>query len=567
MSLYFYINKNLMFDFLGRNIIAPDPIVRDIKRYRTLGTVSDHFLFVTHKKLNRKSREQGIAEPEYVYPVTLELAAQDNDGQALLVSMGETGLEYTLSRMAEYNPERHIGAYLIGEIPLSRVDKIYFDTQDEQDMFSRPSPDYWYPVNKYALLPEDFTENFSIAPEEDKLIAASGLAPDEILSSIRKREKQRAAVLNFINGTQKWQYGKYVFNIDASLQQLLGMKDEEIAPVLPHYQESRDQDNVEYICLVNESSEKSAEFNQQIFDHIQDALTVQPYNNQKQPEQIIDILNGLCERITAECKTPAEQNIIRRSIVEIEKLISDSSNKGPEEIMAGIPEPVDVLKALLFVAKNPNRYELFMEALEAYHADLLTKRRAAVLWGSLNGLYGMPGEDYNKDNQELWQFIEGMVYNREADIAPSLVVNLPDVVIKQGKVLGITLKEERIVTAAEIREYILSLPKERLTENLYSKLMEAAEIEAGSKKKAENKGYAHCIASIALPEIKTGDELNAGVRKVLEQLLKDCKNPVSNKEKLFSDYIADEKKFAYVFDIDPEYWKRAFRAALEKKNA
>ena len=88
-----------MFDFLGRNIIAPDPIVKDIKRYRTIGTASDFFLFVTHKKLNRKSREQGIAEPEFVYPVTLELSeVQDTDGQAIMVSSGENGLKYTLKK-------------------------------------------------------------------------------------------------------------------------------------------------------------------------------------------------------------------------------------------------------------------------------------------------------------------------------------------------------------------------------------------------------------------------------------------------------------------------------------
>ena len=136
MKFYFYTNKNVLFDFLGRNIIAPDPIVKDIKRFRTIATASDFFLFITHKKLDRKSREQGIAEPEFVYPVTLELTeVQENDGRAVLVSKSETALDYILAPLSEYDAEKHIGAYLIGEIPLSRVEKIYFDTQDDQDMF------------------------------------------------------------------------------------------------------------------------------------------------------------------------------------------------------------------------------------------------------------------------------------------------------------------------------------------------------------------------------------------------------------------------------------------------
>ncbi len=568
MKFFLYINKNILFDFLGRNIIAPDLIVRDIKRYRTIGTASDYFLFATHMKLDRKSREHGIAEPEFVYPVTLELSEiQENDGKAILVSKGDAGLEYTLDKLCDYDEEKHIGAYLIGEIPLSRVDKIFFDTQDEQDMFSRPSPDYWYPINKYDLLPEGFSDELSIELDEQRILDASGLTSEEIISGFRNREKQRAAILNFINGTCKWQYDRYIFDIDGRMQELLGLRDEDIEAVLPHYTEVKDKDNVEYIYLVNEIPEKSTEFNQTIYNIIRDVLVEQPYNNQKQTELITDILNMLCERITTECKTLAESNIVRQSIVEIEKLIADSSNKGPEEIMADIPEVIDVLKALLFVAKNPNRYDMFLESLGAYHADLITKRRAAVLWGYFNGLNGMPGEDFNKDNQLLWHFIEATVFNQEKIIVPSLAITEPKVSLEKGAVLGIALKEERIITAGEIRKAILATPRKKLTGTFYSKLLEAAEVEAGSKKKAENKGYAHSVASIDLQEIKKDSELNADIRKALEQLVKDCKKTVPNKDRLFADYVEKESKFALVFDMDPDYWKKTFKPNSKKNNA
>ena len=568
MKFYFYTNKNVMFDFLGRNIIAPDTIVKDIKRYRTIATSSDYFLFVTHKKLNRKSREQGIAEPEFVYPVTLELSdTQENDGQAILVGKNGDDLEYTLTKLSDYDAEKHIGAYLLGEIPLSRVEKIYFDTQDDQDMFSRPSPDYWYPVDKYALLPEEFSEEFSLETDGQELMEASGMAAEDIINGFRIREKQRAAILNFINGTSKWQYDRYLFNMDSNLQQLFDLKDEDLAVVLPHYAEVRGKDNEERICLVNEMSEQSAEPNQKIYSHICDALTEQPYNNQKQSELVTEILRSLCEKITAECESAEESDIVRRTIAEIEKLISDSSNKGPEEILTGIPEQVDVLKALLFVAKNPNRYGLFLESLDAYHADLITKRRAAVLWGALNGLYGMPGENFNKDNQKLWQFIEATVFNQATGITPSLAITTPKISLDEGVVLGITLKEERIVTAGEIREAVLATQKEKLSETFYSKLLEAAEVEAGSKKKAEDKGYAHRVASVDIPAINKGDELNTDIRKMLEQLVKDCKTSVPNKERLFADYVESGSKFAFVFDMDQDYWKRLSKIISEEKNA
>ena len=569
MTFYFYTNKNIMFDFLARNMIAPDAVIRDIKRYRTISTASDYYLFVTHKKLDRKSREHGIGEPEFVYPVTLEIAElPEEDALAILVSRDETGLNYTLKALSRYDVEKHIGAYLIGEIPLSRVEKIYFDTQDDQDMFSRPSPDYWYPANKYALLPDDFTEELFLEPENDKLIEANCAAVEDVLSGIRRREKKRAAVLNFVNGTQHWRYDRYSFNMDSSLQQLLDdLQDGSISSILPHYEESKGKDNVEPLCLVDESLEKTSEINQIIYDHICDALSEQPYSSSKQPEQLIQILNTICEQITLECQTPPEKAIVRQTLTEIENLISDVSAKGPEEIMANIPEAIDSLKALLFVAKNPNRYDLFLEALEVYHADQITKRRAAVLWGLLNGLYGMPGEGFNKDNQQLWQFIEAFVYDREKHTTPSLAIISPKITLENGDVLGIPLKEERIVTASEIREAILSMPKERLTKAFYSKILEASEVEAGSKKKAVNKGYAHCVASISLSEIKEGEVLDSNLRKLLEQLLKDCKTPVPNKEKLFVDYVENEEKFAFVFSMDPEYWKKAYIKVLGKKNA
>lgn len=568
MKFYFYTNKNIMFDFLGRNIIAPDTVVRDIKQYRTIATASDYFLFVTHMRLDRRSREQGIGETDFVYPVALELSdLQADDGQAVLVSKTKSGIEYTLKKLSEYDPKTCIGAYLIGEIPLSRIEKIYFDTQDDQDMFSRPSPDYWYPTNKYGLLPEDFSEKLTLKLDEERILEASGLSVDDMIKCFREREKHRAAILNLINGTKKWQHDQYLFNIDDRMQKLLGLKDKDISTALPHYVKVKDKGIVEYLCLAGETQEHSQEFNQKIYNHIWTTLVLQAYNNQKQPELIVEILHSLRNKIVAECKSKKEATIIQQLIGEIEKLISDSTNKSPEEIMASIPEPIDVLKALMFVVKNPNRYDLFLEALDAYHADQLTKRRAAILWGALNGLYGMPGENHNKDNQQLWQFIEAFVLEKASRMQPSLSVKMPNVRLEKKTVLGITLEEERIITAEEIRRTILDIPKEKIPNIVYSKLLEAAEIDAGSKKKAENRGYTHIVASIDLPQIKKGDILNASKKKILEQLIKDCKNPVPNREKLFVDYVEDQGKFVSVFDRDPDFWKKMIKTAPEKKNA
>ena len=566
MKLYIYINKNILFDFLSRNIIAPDCVVKDLKGYRTISTASDYFLFATHKKLDRKSREKGIGEPDFVCPITLELSdLGEADGQAVLVSEKNGELEYSLSKLSEYDENKHIGAYLIGEIPISRVQKIYFDTKEDQDAFYRPSPDYWYPTDKYDLLPEDFNEEFSVELEGGKVLASSALSKDEIISYISAREKHRAGLLNFLDGTKKWQYGKYIFNIDSSMQQLIGLADSDVGAILPHYIEEKGRDNLESICLIGDNKGEQSNVNQIIYNTISDILISQPYNTQKQPDYIANILENISTKIAADIESQDEASCACKCVDEIREMVLDTSKKLPDEILSSVPESMDVLKALLFVVKNPNRYDIFINSLDAYHADVLTKRRAMILWGMLNGLCGMPGENFNKDNQELWQFIEAFVLKNNSDDKVSLTAEEPDIKLKSSKVLGIQLKEERIVTAAEVRELILANRETEFSSEFYSKLHEAAVMELGSKKKAENKGYTHIIASVGLAEIKPGMEINSSMKKDLEQLLKDCKSPVPNKEKLFTDYVVDEKKFEQVFRIDQAYWKKVYTVLSEKK--
>ena len=54
---------------------------------------------------------------------------------------------------------------------------------------------------------------------------------------------------------------------------------------------------------------------------------------------------------------------------------------------------------------------------------------------------------------------------------------------------------------------------------------------------------------------------------MLEQLVKDCKTSVPNKERLFADYVESGSKFAFVFDMDQDYWKRLSKIISEEKNA
>lgn len=566
MEYYLYINKNLLFDFLSRNIIAPDSIVMDIKRYRTISTKIPDFLFITHLKLDRKYREQGIAEPEFVCPVTLKIRdLVDEDREGIFVTKQEDGFEYTKGDIKEYNSETMLGMYIYGEIPLSRISKIYFDSQDDLDMFSRPSPDYWYPTNKFSILPAEFTEVIDFEPEEEKIVQASDIKPEKVIEGIRLRERHRAAILNMINATRKWKIGRYVYNVDKELCELLGVKENLIVEYMPHFVEVNKKGDQENIVLINSpsDSEDYKDNNQKIFNIVYHCLANQGRNIKKQDEDVIAVIDTIEMGIEKICKDNEKKNI-QNIFYDIKGLVFNNIEKSPEEIVAQIPKRFDVLKAFLFVVKNSNKYEMFIESMSAYHVDQFTRRRAAVLWGAWNGLYGMPGEDFNKDNQDLWQFIEWKVWDVEKN-KPSFGVAHPEDKISNGRLYHIPLTEDKIITAEDVQAAIIATPREKLNVKFYNQLLNVAEMECGSKRKAMNKGYAHSVASQSI-EIKKGDELNINIRKVLETLLKDCKHPVPNKEKLFHDYVEDITKFRVAFDMDPTYWKNTLKMIPENKD-
>lgn len=577
MGLYFYTSLNVMFEYLERNLIAPEGIVHDPHGYRTVGTAAD-CLFVTHHRLNRDARMQGVG-PGFEYPITIAISdPQDADGLAILVKTGPSGEQYLAAPLSEYDEASCVGAYLIGEIPWSRVEKVYYDTAEERTRFLRPSADYWYPTDRYDILPDAFTEEWSFTPDTVALRTAlqdAGVDLDAMQQRICDRERMRAGVLGAVNGTSPWEMGEYRFNIDPVIQTLLGLDNAAINAVLPHYtacvskpETMASTDLVlfgrngaecadEQSAAAQPTEKVACSINQQIYDIIVRAFRGTQLNHHRTPAEMTTTLHEIEEMFTAVSADVQGRTFVYTGIAAITALITGAASRTPEEIMATCPVGVNVLGALLYVAKNPNSYEDLIRSFDVYHVDQQTRRRAMVLWGELNGLYGIPGVGCNKDNRALWQFIESYVAET-SDAQITLSVSRADVTIQDGRVLGASLWERQNITAEDIRQAILSTSKERLDDRFYEKLLDAAT----ARKKGKKKDYLIHAASVHLPEIKRGDELTDDILRRLRQLIDDGKdkNAVPNRERLFEDYVQDAKVFAGVYEVDPEYWRSAFAA-------
>lgn len=556
MIVYLYSNKNAVFNYLSRNLIACDSVVKEIKEYRTIATKSEHFIFVTHKKLCRRSREDGIVFPEEVCPLALKIEFDNNLNEKLqivLLQKIDGVYRCVLGSWNKYDANTHLGAFIIGEIPLSCVSQYWFDSADEMDSFYRPSQDYWYPRNKFDLLPDDFTEELSLDITEEEIINQTGLDVNCIETEISKRERARATMLYLFNATQSWYYGNYKLNMDAYLQSILGISDAIIAESISYYSTIKNIDNHEALNLLPWlPNEQDVSINQKLYSWIYETMSTIPYTKKPSPEFFYEFFGCVLDYIHNE--DASEASIITGILQEIYKLISGNSKKMVDEIFNSIPAKVDSLKALLLIAKNPDNYDHFIVSLDKYHVDVISARRASVLWGALNGLNGMPGEGCNKDNQRLWQYIEWVVSGAISTKVPvSLTANNTESIVHHGAVFDVTLECEEVITFEDVHHQA-SASISDLTSEDFECIIRAVTKKLG-KKEIRNRGYLCVVATHCLPQIQKGEIMPANFEQILDALKKCFKSPEPNREKLYRDWVAPIHNFRTIYDDDRNYWK------------
>lgn len=551
MFFYLYSNKNSVFNYLSRNLIASESIVPEICGNRTISTKTDHFLFVTHKKLNRTSREFGISAPKEVYPITLEINIYDDvlkgNFRVILVENDGGKNKYELGRWNQYDSSLHFGAIILGEIPLSCVSHILFDDEYERDGFRRPSPDYWYPEDKFKLISDDFSEELMFEISEKEISTQIGIDFQKSEVETRKREKLRAAILNLYNATQTWKYGKYRMNMDGYLQSLLKLSDQFIQESIPNYTVLK-QTNINQeldLLPMGDSSIAGESLNQRLFTWIFNDFAAVPYGEIHTTEFFADCFR----KISIELSNDNHCNkCIKKIFDEINLLICGNSSKMIEDLLSEMEPNVDVLKALLFVAKNPDDYHHFIESLEKYHLDVINTRRACVLWGALNGLKGMPGESHNKSNQTLWQFIEWYVLSKDYKFPVSVNVQKPEMISDNRFVFGICLASKEEPTFEEIYELIKDFMME-MPNNCLERVKDLVSKKLGQPK-FENKYISYKWPKFLEEEVSK-EELTKRVEAIK-------KSPIINKEKLFKDWIEPYQNFKILYDRNPGEWEKIF---------
>lgn len=565
MKFYFYSNTNSLFDYLSRNMIANNAIVREKQGVKTIGTIVDELIFLTHKKLNRESRFLSNVT-SYVAPITIEIedSSFKSDSKVIAVKKQEENISLELTTYDKYNSDEYVGLFIFGNIPFSTVSAYYFDTEDEMISFERPSPDYWYPRDRFLLLPADFVDELKFDLKSEDVVQLCDV--EEVNEKVRCAEKYRAMLLNGFNATQKWVYGKYMLNMDSFLQELTGVEESYISKYIPNYSKIKEQYNSENLLTMNIEGNKT--MNKELFDFCVDYFSKWKYDNISDfsPVAFVDSLMN---------------NFAGKDFyLEIEPILSKMKSllQGDlinfETIIANIPESANILSAILFVLRDYDNFDYFMQSLYAYKFDIKLSRYALILWSALNGLRGVPGENYNKDNELLWNFIECKTEEFIKDYNNSLVSKNQEWC--NGDVIcGIPLYIEEIITFEEIFAMMSSVNSKELPNAAYKTVLDALKAFMGREyKKLENEYFTYSPEKVIEGLLKeclaynrkiTPNEMSSLI-KILDNYKSKFKKATKeyDDEKLYYDWIKNEKNFRRVFSQNEEFWKKFYLARRGK---
>ena len=566
-----------MFSYLSRNLIAPVSIIPDRLGIRTIGLINEDCLFVTHKMMSVDNRYYGISDNEIANPITLaiEIDSKQANNKCVLVSIDEGIIRTVIATWKDYDIEKHIGAYVIGEIPLSLVKKIYFENKQHKEEFYRPSSDYWYPENKFDILPATgFGESLDITLLQKVDLRSLGIGAEKTKKNIIYREKMRAALLCLMNATQKWNYGDVLLNIDPVLQSIVGsdivtdiviqkqIPDCSCMPCTPC--------NEELNLLPFYKKLEKQSLNQVIYNTIFEYFCNTPMEKDAALPYYDNVLREVIKLVKAKADTMACKRIgdfAEESHNILKGVITEKSLK-IEDVLSIIPKEADCLQALFFVMRQAENYEKLLTSLTIYNRDPIVARRARTLFGLLNGLGFIPGEGSYKPNQELWQFVEWKV-NEESTSEKeliSLMADKPNILSEENdKFLNIPIYAGQNVSMEAIMDLLKSIEIiESIPEQFFSKLI----MNVKDKKNYYKPIKASKPISFSVG-IDAGEDYNP---KRIEQFksdflkfIKELERPFNKKTKaydkiaFFTDYAADKKKFTLIYERYKKEWEEFYK--------
>ena len=564
-KLYLYIDNFSFSDYYSANCIACEAFMPNKKGAKTLSRNTQNFLFLTHKKIEEKSRKRGISDSLTCWPVVLEFDFEENrviSAPVVFVTEAENGCSLTCGDLKDYDAEKYLGCYVYTTLPFSSVSKILFENETQiADSDKSMFPDFMWRADIVDILNKDaFAEDFELRFDDDAILQSLTTIEAPVKVAF-PANKYLSAILQFIDGTKEWKSGKYQASFDSVLQEYFDIKTDTIRKILSAKNmpvpDELFQGSSEHLNLIPENFDNGTESDeQQLYNTIVQAFLSN--TNKCEPNTVHELLIKIKENLN---DTTDEKNAeqISKIIDSIEGCFLNSIGCTVDNIIQNIVSTYSkdsVLIALLFVIKNPEEYEKFVRSLSLYRADSITTRRAMVLWGFLNGSRGIPVRMTGRDNIVLWSFIEW----KFAEISNSLW-KFTKPMATEDLPCGIAINSEEIITFEEVYDFLIS-HRSAITNQFLKEIYNAAK--NMDRKLSKTDPYCEYILTdnnfySKLPHPKDSlkpiskaelNAINKSFAKKYKELMSVIQNnPVMNYDGIYQNLVSKKPSFKKIWDL------------------
>ena len=570
--LYLYCDQDQVCEYYSRNLIAPSAVIPLLGNVRPLSVRVPEFLFVTHLPVSVENRGfgDGLITGQRV-PVTLEVSIpQKTDCKlpVLLVSKGKTGmLSVEQKSWNDYDKKKHIGAFILGEIPLSCVKSILFDRTEDQGRVRQPSPDLWMPFVKFRTAPKPIKGPSPLPNDLSAFQLDDVKLAKRAIDGLRQREKLRAASLLFIAGTTKWKTDQWITGVDSALQQFAKLDDSVVAKAIPGWPIVATEEGRDILPWNTPGGNDATEANR-LYRSAFSFLSTIPYR-----------VGGGCAKTTSEMvgelrKIADDEPSFHKELDVIARFL-ESPTTGPTlpDLLTALKErrSPPICTALLMLSRTPNDIEELVRAITVYRVDQVAARQAMTLWGALNGLHGVParGQGFGKEIEVAWSFVEAEIDAMNEDGLRSFRPIGPKSVLKGKRLLdffdiGKTEVVDENTVFKRFNELVTIWKK--IPSEIAKAVAEGIVSERGQNSLAPFETMIPAKLAVLLSKRKDPVSRNEANRIRAEFLLEFDRSFKLDELALCRAAFTDEGIFNSLWRYDQAFWERAYHKAKPKVN-
>lgn len=414
-TLFFYSNTNTLRSCLAHGSILCNACLGEHVHQRTLGNISESTLFLTHLRLKPEISRKGLEQDSNLYPVILAARLLAGSGLSLPAHLLSAEGKLEQGDLMSYNPAHHIGAFVLGELPLSLVEAFLFETKRDRDAFYDPSPNLWFPETLYRLAGKEFKETLDV-----QLVMESGVKLEEQLHSqdseaswfnrVQSREKHKAVALMCIE-TACSLVGEEQVNIDALTIRLLGLDRNEVLLPLPQRIRNKlelylSPDDEDILSALHEeddlsSGEEDRRLNGRIFSACYHYLLEGKRAFKPDSSKVLQLIDNVYNQTSPEEKSSDSAKGLPATLEAARRFFAGAIDVSFRTTLGSVPPGLPALAGMLMVMKSgyERRLDHFVGEMDSFGLRREQKRCAWLLYAALNGLNDFNGQM----KSDLWR--------------------------------------------------------------------------------------------------------------------------------------------------------------------